>query len=194
MAWAGIVAGGVFGLVNAFLVVRLGLNPFLATLASGTALRGFCYLLSETANTGSRSMMRSCSRRLGHPCERTVPYVFLLLVAITPRSDLDHERNVLRSIAHHRRWRKRRGGAIGAIRPIGRSDLVHASGTFAGVAGVLLASRIGTGLPAAAFGQELTLFSAVLLGGTALWGGRSNVVGSVAAVLFITILYTGVIC
>ena len=64
---AGIVAGGLFGLINAVLVVRLRLNPFLATLASGTALRGFCYLLSETANTASPSATRSCSKRLAHP-------------------------------------------------------------------------------------------------------------------------------
>ena len=74
-----------FGLVNAFLVV-LGLNPFLATLASGTALRGFCYLLSETANTGISINDAFLLQTLGASFERTVPYVFLLLVAITLRA------------------------------------------------------------------------------------------------------------
>jgi ribose/xylose/arabinose/galactoside ABC-type transport system permease subunit len=190
---AGILAGAAFGLINAVLVVRLRLNPFLATLASGTALRGFCYLLSETANTGITINDEFLLQTLGASFERSVPYVFLLLVAITlvatwVMSESAFGRSLIAV-----------GGNPSAARLVGirpeRSKVVAyvLSGAFAGVAGVLLASRIGSGLPAAALGQELTLFSAVLLGGTALWGGRSNVVGSVAAVLFMSVLYTGIV-
>lgn len=55
------------------------------------------------------------------------------------------------------------------------------SGALAGVAGLLLLGRLGTGYPNAGTGMELDAVVAVVLGGTLLAGGRASVVGSVAA-------------
>ena len=67
------------------------------------------------------------------------------------------------------------------------------SGAAAGIAGIVLASRLGAGIPAAAANQELALFGAVLIAGTSLWGGRANVVGSIVAILLLQIVYTGLV-
>jgi ribose/xylose/arabinose/galactoside ABC-type transport system permease subunit len=67
------------------------------------------------------------------------------------------------------------------------------SGIGAALGGVLLAARLGAGIPASGAGQELTLFSAVLIAGTPLWGGRANVLGSVVAIVLLTTFYTGLI-
>jgi ribose/xylose/arabinose/galactoside ABC-type transport system permease subunit len=57
------------------------------------------------------------------------------------------------------------------------------SGLSAGIAGILLAGRLGTGYPNAGVGYELDAIVAVVLGGTALAGGRGTIAGTIAAVL-----------
>lgn len=57
------------------------------------------------------------------------------------------------------------------------------SGLSAGLAGILVAGRLGTGFPNAGNGYELDAIVAVVLGGTSLAGGSGGVIGTVAAVL-----------
>jgi ribose/xylose/arabinose/galactoside ABC-type transport system permease subunit len=57
------------------------------------------------------------------------------------------------------------------------------SGLSAGIAGLLLAGRLGTGYPHAGAGYELDAIVAVVLGGTSLAGGRGTIAGTLAAVL-----------
>jgi len=65
------------------------------------------------------------------------------------------------------------------------------SGLYAGIAGVGLAARIGSGYTLAGQGFELDSIVAVVLGGTSLAGGRGGVFGTMASVLFLTILSNG---
>jgi ribose/xylose/arabinose/galactoside ABC-type transport system permease subunit len=62
------------------------------------------------------------------------------------------------------------------------------SGLSAGLAGILLTGRLGTGYPHAGAGFELDAIVAVVLGGTSLAGGRGSILGTLAAVLALTIL------
>ena len=62
------------------------------------------------------------------------------------------------------------------------------SGLTAGLAGVLLTSRLGTGHPLSGTGYELISISAVIIGGASLFGGIGRVSGVVAGVLLLGIL------
>ena len=59
------------------------------------------------------------------------------------------------------------------------------SGLSASAGGLLVAGRLGTGYPHAGAGLELDAIVAVVLGGTALAGGRGTIAGTVAAVLLL---------
>jgi ribose/xylose/arabinose/galactoside ABC-type transport system permease subunit len=61
---------------------------------------------------------------------------------------------------------------------------------LAAIAGLLLAARLGSGFTGAGAGFELSSIVAVVVGGTALAGGRGGVPGTIAAVLLLTILAT----
>ena len=52
-------------------------------------------------------------------------------------------------------------------------------------------SQLGTGLPTAAIGVELTVVTSVLLGGGRLAGGRGSVVGTLIALLMISVVDNG---
>lgn len=62
------------------------------------------------------------------------------------------------------------------------------SGVSAGLAGLIVAGRLGTGYPNAGDGMELDAIVAVVLGGTPLKGGRADVLGILSAVLVLGIL------
>ncbi len=65
------------------------------------------------------------------------------------------------------------------------------SALFAGVAGIILASRVSTGNALVGIGTEFEAVAAVVVGGTPITGGRGNILGTVMGALFITILRNG---
>jgi rhamnose transport system permease protein len=74
--------------------------------------------------------------------------------------------------------------------PVGRRVFAAfvASGTLAGLAGVLYAARFGTLDANAGNGQELEVVAAVVVGGVAIFGGSGSVYGAaLGAVLLTTI-------
>lgn len=70
--------------------------------------------------------------------------------------------------------------------------LVYAlCGFFAGLAGLLLVGRTGSGFPNAGIGIELDAIAAVIIGGASFFGGRGNVLGVLAGVLIMGLLRNG---
>lgn len=65
------------------------------------------------------------------------------------------------------------------------------SGLTAGLAGVLVASRLNAGYPRAGEFYELDAIAAVVVGGTSLFGGRGSLWGTLAGAFFIGILNNG---
>jgi ribose/xylose/arabinose/galactoside ABC-type transport system permease subunit len=64
-------------------------------------------------------------------------------------------------------------------------------GLSAGLAGVLVASRLNAGYPRAGELYELDAVAAVVVGGTSLFGGRGSIWGTLAGAFFIGILNNG---
>ena len=61
----------------------------------------------------------------------------------------------------------------------------------AGIAGIILASRVNSGQPTAGLGWELDVIAAVIIGGTSLFGGRGGIIGTVIGSLFLGVLRNG---
>jgi ribose/xylose/arabinose/galactoside ABC-type transport system permease subunit len=64
-------------------------------------------------------------------------------------------------------------------------------GTLAGLGGVIVASRLGSGDPRAGLFYELDAVTAAVVGGTSLTGGRGTVQGTLAGAFFIGVLNNG---
>lgn len=65
------------------------------------------------------------------------------------------------------------------------------TGVFTAIAGVLIASQILSGSASAARGWELNVISAVIIGGTSLFGGKGTVRGTLIGVLFLGVIVNG---
>lgn len=67
------------------------------------------------------------------------------------------------------------------------------TGSLAAISGVLLAARLGSGNGGAASGLEFDIIAAVVIGGTAMSGGRGSLVGTFLGVIFITLIGNGLV-
>lgn len=65
------------------------------------------------------------------------------------------------------------------------------SGLAAGITGVLIAARLGSGSANSATGLELTVIAAVVIGGTDLFGGRGTVVGTLIGAILTGVIANG---
>ncbi len=170
-----LVVGIAAGSANGFFIARFKLQPFIVTLATMGVIRGATYVFSETPQTPTYPAFRSL---LGGGFIGPIPTAAIIMLAFF----------VIMWIFLNRTIPGRAIVAIGgneeAVRLAGinvRGHLLLAyvlSGLFAGIAGVLLASRLGIAQPSFGSGFELDAIAAVVIGGGILGGGGGGAIGT----------------
>lgn len=181
-------AAGAIGLLNGVMVELVGINAFIVTLGTLTAIRGLVLVV-----TGGRSLMVQTPAALGAMTTfesgraGPLPLPILYMAGFTLLAWLVlHFSTVGRRIYAA-------GGNPEAARLAGIAVRRYRIAAFvlcalaAGFAGVLYASRFGAMNPTALDGEELTVIAAAILGGTSLFGGAGSVLKTVAGAL---VLYT----
>ena len=185
---AGVAVGALVGLVNGLVVTRLDVNPFIATLGTMVLFRGVTFLI-----TGGRPIVGEEGLPepfLDFAIERLfgVPYLVWLPVVLF---------GIFHWLLHHTAYGIRvfaTGGnteaaylAGVAVRRVRASSYVWC-GALAGLAGVMLASRLQSGQPTAGAFYELTAIAAVVLGGASLFGGEGKLYKSIIGVFIMVVL------
>ncbi|MFI7450045.1 ABC transporter permease [Nonomuraea sp. NPDC049714] len=183
-AVAGISA--LVGLVNGLVITKLRVHAFIATLGVALIIKGIVDHLYD----GPAGRVPESFQHLGYDRIGPVPVSALLwaAVALAAWFLLSRTRYGYRVYAV--------GGDPDVARLSGiRTDRVvivtHVLCSLcAGIAGLLLASRLGAGAPTVGTdgGYDLESIAAVVLGGTALAGGRGGVAGTVGGVLLLAVL------
>ena len=184
---AGVGAGALAGLLNGVVIARLGVLPFIATLATMLAASGTALLL---ANNASVSVSYDTSFTvLGQGDWLGVPipaYIGAAAFAIG---------SVVLNFTGFGRNTLAVGGGEEASRlmglPVERVKLVVyvMSGALAGMSGVILASQFGAGQPTEGAGWELFAIASVVVGGTLLTGGVGSVLASLTGVLLLGLIF-----
>jgi galactofuranose transport system permease protein len=211
-ALGGMGAGFAAGFLNALLITRMKILPFIATLATMLAASGTGLLLAgnqsvsvsyDTAFTSLGqgdllSFMRPAwvdaegagfvAHALGFLLSFPTPAWMALAAYLLGAFVLAHTpfgRHVLAI-----------GGGTDASRlmglPVDRTifGVYVLSGVCAGTAGVILASQFGAGQPIEGIGWELFAIASVVVGGTLLTGGRGSIGGTLAGALLLGLIYT----
>lgn len=184
---AALCAGLVIGVINGLGAAFLQIQPFIMTLATMVAVQGLSLRLTsggpiQFSNDDAIFMVMGKSQILGLPS----PFVIFVLVSILGIL-------ALRYLTFGRSLYAI-GGSFEAARLSGvptRRTLVIAygiSGLCAALAGVMTASRLGTGDPVAGSLSNLDAITAVVIGGTSLLGGRGGAVGTVFGALLLAVL------
>ncbi len=183
----GVAAGLAVGTVNGLAVTRLGILPFIATLATMQAASGAALLLS-----GQQSVSVSYDTafvELGQGDLLGFPWPAWIALAAYLAGSV-----VLNRTAFGRQVLAV-GGNEDASRlmglPVQRTKfLVYVlSGALAGLAGVVLAAQFGAGQPIEGVGWELFAIASVVVGGTLLTGGVGSVGSTLAGVLLLGLIF-----
>ena len=183
-----VLVGIAAGFVQGLLITLLRVPPFVVTLGGLTIFRGFTLMLSGGGPiSGFPSDMRWFGTGLVGPVP--VPVIVFALAAV-----LCH---VVLRFTRFGRAVYAVGGNAEAARLSGiRVDRVLVSvymivGFFAGLAAFVLAARLNSAEAVAGMGYELTVISAVVIGGTSLFGGIGSIGGTVVGATLIGVLVNG---
>ncbi|MCY3575560.1 MAG: ABC transporter permease [Chloroflexi bacterium] len=180
---ATLALGVLVGMIHGFLINELRIAPFIVTLASLVILKGIGLTISSSpVGKASREVMMFYVQKVG-PLP-VIALMFFMLVILTML--------LLRYTVFGKHL-----VAVG-----GNIEVAHLSGVpvkrtryavyvlcslTAAVTGLLWLSRMGVGDPAIGDGIELQTITAVIIGGTSLFGGRASVLGTLGGVLLLGI-------
>lgn len=191
LGWiVGVLVGAGVGLINGLIIVRFRISPIITTLGTLTIARGFALLLTGGVSLfGVPNSFQGLGRGFIIPGVLANPVAIMIILLIIGWLVLKRTSFGLYVYSI--------GGNEEAARlsgvPVNRVKLMVylIGGATAGLAGVVLASRLGSGQAAGSQGLELDVITAIVLGGASIAGGSGSMIGTFAGVLIISILENG---
>ncbi len=187
---AGILVGGIIGLINGALVWRVRLSPIIITLGTMTILRGLVLLV--TGGYAVRGVPEAFSQfGQARPLDVPMPVWVLLILAVLANLIL-HNTTIGRHIFAIGGNREASEAAGIRVRRLVLGAFV-VNGLIVGLAAVLAASRYGTASPSFGVGYEFDVITAVILGGVRFNGGEGDILGVMLAVALLGVLNSGLV-
>ncbi|HEV2762572.1 MAG TPA: ribose ABC transporter permease [Pyrinomonadaceae bacterium] len=189
---SGVLLSAALGLANGVVIAKARVQPFIVTLAMMIAARGLALVY-----TGEKSLSAPASARGFRELARgaldlgvvSIPYPVLIMALAFALGwlVLNYTRfgRHVYSIGDNEEAARLMGLNVGRV----NVGVYALSGALAGLAGVMLASRLGTGQPVAAVGWELDAIAAVVVGGTLLTGGQGGVGSTLVGILLLGLIF-----
>ncbi len=185
---AAILVGALVGLFNGFIICKTDIPPFIVTLASMNITKGIALVLTGGAPI---RCMTDAFKFPGAGYVGPVPTPVILMVVIFIIAALMINKTQLGRHIYAV------GGNVQAAKFSGISVekvkfIVYTyTGVMAGIAGVVIASRLYSGQPTAGDGAEMDAIASVVVGGTSMSGGSGRIGGTLIGVLIIGVLNNG---
>jgi ribose transport system permease protein len=179
-----VVLGLLVGAGHGLLVSRVGLAPFVVTLATFYLLQGVAFMISTTPTGQVTSALTSIGLRRTGPIPWSLPILVIAAALVG---------GALRTTAVGRHIYAV-GGDQAAARsngvPVSRTLVLAYAGSaaLAALAGIVLAARVTIGSPTAGQGLELSAITVVVVGGTSLLDGRGSLVGTLGGVTLLALV------
>jgi len=186
------LTGLLFGAANGFMISKLRLPPFIATLGTMMVSRGFGAIVSSS-RTQNYPAIGSADEWFKHVFFRyqnfpigAIYLVVFFLIAAFVLNKTRFGRYVF-AIGSNEEATRLSGVKVDNWK-IGAYALC---GLFAGLSGVFYAATYTTCTPASGNGEELNAIAAVVIGGTSMAGGAGTMVGTLIGVLIMATIKAG---
>ena len=182
--------GLILGTISGFLIARVGLNAFIATLAMGEVYAGLVLVITKGYPiTGIPPKFRF----LGQGMIGLVPVPVIIMLVIT--GILAY---VLKFTPYGRHIYAIGGNELASrlvgIRVIRIKMSVYAiSGMLSALAGIIFVSRMNAGQPTIGPSWLMPSVTAAIIGGTTLSGGEGTVLGTIIGAIFMGVLANGIV-
>ncbi|KQX45004.1 MULTISPECIES: ABC transporter permease [unclassified Ensifer] len=190
--WAAGLAGGMaaglaVGALNGFIITKMRIQPFIATLATMLAAYGTGLLLADNQSVSvsydTGFTVIGQDDFLGFPIPAWIALAAYVLGWLVLQK-VPIGRHIL-AIGDG----EATAGLMGLKVERALAGVYLASGTLAGLAGVILASQFGAGQPTEGVGWELFAIASVVVGGTLLTGGSGSVGATLAGALLLAMVF-----
>jgi rhamnose transport system permease protein len=184
----GVAVGGLAGLFNGIIITRFRVPPLIATLATLALYRGLAEGISQARSVRGYPewfFVLGQGDVLGVP---TQVWIFLICAVIAA---------IVLGMSTFGRATYAAGANAVAARfsgiPVDRTILLiyTASGLIAGLAAIIFVSRVSTTRSDMGTGLELDVITAVVLGGTSIFGGRGTIIGTLLGLMLMQALKNG---
>jgi ribose transport system permease protein len=183
-----VALGATIGSFNGFVITRLDLNPIITTLGTMAITRGMGYVLTKSR---SILILENVVGFIGRGTIAKMPFPLILFIVVYASLTIVMTKakfgRKIYCIGANQEAAKLSGINIRKVKFI--TYLI--SGIAASISGLILTGQSAVGMPQHATGSELDVITAVLLGGTSLSGGKGNILGTLAGVLILGVLYNG---
>lgn len=184
----GLLLGTAIGTFNGFIITKLNLNPIITTLGTMAITRGMGYVLTKSR---SILILENVVGFIGRGEIARIPFplvlfiiIYAILAIVMSRSKFGRK---IYCIGANQEAAKLSGININKVKFV----VYLISGIAASLSGIILTGQTAVGMPQHGRGMELDVITAVLLGGTSLYGGKGNILGTLAGILILGVLYNG---
>jgi len=184
----GLLAGLLMGAFNGFIITKSKIAPFIVTLGTMTIGRGLALILSDGRPVSNLS---DSFNYLGSGTVLGIPVLILIFILVFALCSVILSKTILGRYIYAVGGNEQAARASGINIERVKLSVYSISGLLAGLAGILLASRITTGQPNAGAGFELDAIAAVVIGGTSTSGGKGSMAGTLIGVLLIGVINNG---
>jgi len=186
---AAVAATTVLGLVNGVIIAKARIQPFIVTLGMMIAARGLALAVTDEKNVRIPADATDFSwlgqgEILGF---LPVPILVMIIAYAVGWLVLNYTRfgRHVFAVGDNDEAARLMGLNINRV-----TILVYTiSGLLAGLAGIILASRLNTGSPVEGVGRELDAIASVVVGGTLLTGGKGNLISTLYGVLLLGVIF-----
>jgi ribose transport system permease protein len=186
---AALVLGTFIGMVNGFLIAKLGMTDFIATLGMMSILRGIIMVFTHGVPFFGLQVPTFQWFAQGYIGPIPVPVIItaiLFFICLFILTKMRLGRFVL-AIGSN----QDAAGLVG-INIARVKIMVYAfAGLMSAISGLLLTSRLEAAMPEAGMGYELDVIAATVIGGTSLAGGRANLFGTVVGAMVMGVVRNG---
>lgn len=180
-----LIIGGFIGLFNGLIIAKIGVNPFIVTLATMTAIRGAVLAITTGQVIGG---LPKSFNFIGQGDLLGLPFaVWVLLFLILLGEILLRKHYLLRKIFYV--GSNERAAEVSPINVDRvKISVFVASGVFSALAGIISTARMGSIMATAGSGVNLDSIAAAVIGGVALGGGTGSILGAFLGVGLLTII------
>jgi ribose transport system permease protein len=182
--------GTAIGWFNGFVITRFKLPPFVATLGMLSVARGLTMLWTggfPINQLGDEFAYMGTGRLWGVPVPVWIAGA-LVVISMVVMKRTRFGRQVY-AVGGNERAATLSGLNVNRIKTL----VYTIGGGLAGVAGLLVTSKLNSAQPNAGMSYELDSIAAVVIGGTSLNGGRGTIIGTVLGCLIIGVLNNGLV-
>ena len=176
------------GLFNGLVIAHFRVPPFVTTLAMLTICRGLAFVVSGGRSIGN---LPESFNFVGRERVLGLPLPVILMALVFAGGWFLLRRMVIGRYIYAVGGNRKATffAGVNTKRVLVLTYVLN--GLLVGLAGFVLASRLGAGVPNSGIQYELDVIAAVVVGGTSLMGGQGSVVGTFWGAVFIGVLNNG---